>query len=196
MGERPPSRLDVGPAADPAQQATRASRARAPERAGVSKQTVYGHFGGKESLFAAVVGAVRESAAPPADPGPILDPADLHGSLVRFVERMLVRTQDPQVAALRRLVIGELGTRPELRDLWNADGPSRLLDALAAELTALTAEGVLDVPDPRLAARQVVGLWTFEGNDRSRYGVDPLTAADRREIAEGVAGLVLRAYRR
>jgi TetR/AcrR family transcriptional regulator, mexJK operon transcriptional repressor len=176
----------------------RTSMERVAERAGVSKQTVYSHFGDKEALFEAVIGAVRGSAAPkpPADPGRILDPADLHGSLVRFVEQMLARTLDPQVAALRRLVIGELGKRPRLRDLWNADGPDRLLDALAAEFEALTAQGVLAVPEPRLAARQVVGLWSFEGNDRSRYGVEPLSAADRHDIAEGVATLVLRAYGR
>jgi TetR/AcrR family transcriptional repressor of mexJK operon len=167
------------------------------ERAGVSKQTVYGHFADKDTLFRAVLDAVRTAATPVAASadGRLLDPADLHASLVRLIQAVLVRTLDPRIAALRRLVIGELGRRPELRDLWNADGPAQLLDALAAELDALDDQGVLDVPDARRAARQLIGLWAHEGNDRSRFGVDPLSDDDRHDIAEGVAEFFLRAYR-
>ena len=84
--------------------------------------------------------------------------------------------------------------RPELRDLWNADGPTQLLEALTAELGGLAAQGVLDVPDARRAARQLNGLWAHEGNDRSRFGVDPLSD-DRHDIAVDVADFFLRAHR-
>jgi AefR-like transcriptional repressor, C-terminal domain len=84
--------------------------------------------------------------------------------------------------------------RPELRDLWNADGPTQLLEALTAELGGLAAQGALDVPDAR-AARQLIGLWAHEGNDRSRFGVDPLSEDDRHDIAVDVADFFLRAHR-
>jgi TetR/AcrR family transcriptional regulator, mexJK operon transcriptional repressor len=140
---------------------------------------------------------VRDDApqAPPSTDGRFLDPDDLPGSLVRMIEAVLVRTLDPRVAALRRLVIGELGRRPELRDLWNAGGPTQLREALTAELGDLAARGVLDVPDARRAARQLIGLWAHEGNDRSRFGVDPLSDEDRHDIAVDVADLFLRAHR-
>jgi TetR/AcrR family transcriptional repressor of mexJK operon len=170
---------------------------RVAERAGVSKQTVYGHFRDKDTLFRAVLAEVRDNARPASPPteGRLLDPDDLPSSLVRTAEAVLVRILDPRVAALRRLVIGELGRRPELRDLWNADGPTQLLEALTAELGGLAAQGVLDVPDARRAARQLIGLWAHEGNDRSRFGVDPLSDGDRHDIAVDVADFFLRAHR-
>lgn len=61
---------------------------------------------------------------------------------MRLVAQMLAQSLDPQVAALHRLVIGEPGARPQLRDPWNADGPNRL----AAELADLTDVATLVLP--------------------------------------------------
>lgn len=166
--------------------------------AGVSKQTVYRHFTDKKSLFMAAVEAAREQrpGAAAEQVPPILDPADLRGSLVRFGERMLDAVLTKRVAALRRVMIGELSRIPELRDLWAAGAPTAIAMVLIRELAELTERGVLDVPDPAAAVEIYFGLLSFRGMNNTAYGVTELSGKDRRRIAESSADLFVRAYQR
>lgn len=166
--------------------------------AGVAKQTVYSHFGGKDALFREVVHAARTAGRPAGTPGRPgwVDAPDLRAALVEFGRAHLALTLAPRVAALRRLMIAELGRRPELREMWNRDGPNQLFDLLRDEFAALERAGRLRVPDPARATAQLIALLTHEGNMRSLYGVHELTDADRREVAAQAADMVLRAYRR
>lgn len=161
----------------------------------VSKQTVYSHFTDKETLFAAVVEAARRqrddpAAAPPAN----LDPADLQGSLTATGEALLAAAHKPEVAALRRIMIAELGRRPTLRDQWNSGAPNTAVTHLATELATLNAMGVVHIPSIPLAVEQFLALLGHPANNRSLYGVQPLTPSDRRDIAASAADLFVRAY--
>ncbi|TDP93970.1 TetR/AcrR family transcriptional regulator [Labedaea rhizosphaerae] len=165
--------------------------------AGVSKQTVYRHFTDKKSLFMAVVEAAREQQLRPADAvATVLDPDDLLGSLTRFGERMLTVVLSKRVAALRRVMIGELSRIPELREMWAAGAPTAIATVLITELVALTERGVLDVPDPVAAVENYFGLLSFRGMNNTAYGVTELSAKDRKRIAESAADLFVRAYSR
>lgn len=165
--------------------------------AGVAKQTVYSHFGGKEALFLEVLHAARTGGRSAPIPARLswVDAPDLHAALVEFGRSLLAITLSPRVAALRRLMISELGRRPELREIWNRGGPSQVGDLLRDEFAALDRAGRLQVPDPTRAAQALVALLTHEGNMRSLYGVQELTDDDRRDIAAHAADTVLRAYR-
>lgn len=164
--------------------------------AGVSKQTVYRHFSDKKSLFMAVVESARAAQILPADAVErVLDPDDLQGSLARFGERMLTIVLSKQVAALRRVMIGELSRIPELRDLWAAGAPTAIATQLMGEVAALTAQGVLDVADPTAAVENYFGLLSFRGMNNTAYGVSELSARDRKRIAATSAELFVRAYR-
>src|SRR4051794_11294122 len=68
--------------------------------AGVSKQTVYSHFTDKETLFLAVLTAVREAGPGPGPSlgSPWLSEHDLRGSLTRCGERLLAASMNEQVA--------------------------------------------------------------------------------------------------
>ncbi|MEV0384056.1 TetR/AcrR family transcriptional regulator C-terminal domain-containing protein [Nonomuraea sp. NPDC050643] len=55
--------------------------------------------------------------------------------------------------------------------------------------------GRLDVPDRLRAARQFVLLPAAEGRVRSPLGTQPLTDAERQEIARETAELIVRAHR-
>ncbi|MFF9476418.1 TetR/AcrR family transcriptional regulator [Streptomyces roseolus] len=127
-------------------------------RSGVSKATIYKHFGSKERLFLAVVGGVLPKTyadLEPADSALAAAP-DLRAALVRLTTdwaRILLR---PDIMSLRRLVIGEIDRFPQLGRLWCRVSHDTNNGPLVEAVTELDARGVLDVPDPELAVRQLV----------------------------------------
>ena len=122
-------------------------------RSGVSKQTIYTYFGGKEQLFLQVV--ARQSAAAfdaVQDDGGDLGAGELGDSLRRLGERQLDAVLAPRLLALRRLVISEARRFPELaRTFWDG-GPGRMIEALAQRFATLHERGLLNAPDPGTAA--------------------------------------------
>jgi AcrR family transcriptional regulator len=116
----------------------------------VSKQTVYKHFADKESLFTEIVVTTVEEIAEPVH-------REVHalqaGDDLHALARQLVRkVMQPRILQLRRLVIGEAGRFPELGRTFYEQGPGRTIAALATVFERLTAEGVLRLDDPQLAA--------------------------------------------
>lgn len=124
------------------------------ELAGVSKQTVYTHFGSKEDLFVALVTAMTTATGDDVDHD-LPDPdtaAELSDFLQRHAERQLAKVMSPRILQLRRLVIGEVARFPQLaRALW-ASGPTRAISAMAARFRRMDAAGWLHVEDPDTAA--------------------------------------------
>lgn len=163
--------------------------------AGVGKQTVYSHFGDKERLFLAVLDHMRETFDP-AHAEPIAATGDPLADLTEVAGRILDSVLSPRVAALHRLTIAELPHHPELQRMWRDETGRPDLDVqLADYLRERTREGVLDVPDPERAARQLSFLAISEGRVATLQGTEPLKPADRKRIAGEAAELIVRAYR-
>jgi TetR/AcrR family transcriptional repressor of mexJK operon len=170
-------------------------------KAGVSKQTVYNHFGDKQRLFLAVVEAARAEvdAEQSIDDDLLRSPADLRNDLVQLGKQLLRVIMDPHIAALRRLLIAEAGRHPEING--GCGGAStgaapRLVDWLTLRLVRLTVQGLLDTPDPERAAAQFVALMVYPGQQITNYGATPLTDQQMEELASAAADMFLRAYRR
>ncbi|KQX59413.1 MULTISPECIES: TetR/AcrR family transcriptional regulator [unclassified Streptomyces] len=126
---------------------------------GVSKATIYKHFGSKERLFLAVIGGVLPQTYAGLEPShaALADAPDLRAALVRLTTdwaRILLR---PDIMKLRRLVIGEIDRFPQLGRLWYRVSYEMTNGPLIEAFTALDARGTLDVPDPALAVQQLVG---------------------------------------
>ncbi|MFE9579449.1 TetR/AcrR family transcriptional regulator [Nocardia sp. NPDC006044] len=166
-------------------------------RAVVSKRTVYDYFGDKHTLLQAVVGSISQSLI--ATIRRILDDtltdrteaADLEDVLVTFSMRIAADMLDSaEYATLQRLVRAETGKLPDGGNPM-ADTPD---EALAERFAAFGAAGLLDVPDPRLAADQFLAL-TF-GVALNRFGSANAMEDTRVRplIVEGVRTF-LRAYR-
>ncbi|GAA1557889.1 TetR/AcrR family transcriptional regulator [Dactylosporangium maewongense] len=168
--------------------------------AGVSKQTIYNHFGDKERLFVAVVDEARTGADRDTelDESLLTDPAALEQDLLRLGRQFLAATLDPEVSALRRLIIAEVSHHPQLHRSCGADEPQsgpKLLGWLIQRVAVLTAQGVLSADRPDRAAAHFVSQLTYEGQQRSKYGTLALASWEIDEICADATDLFLRAYR-
>jgi AcrR family transcriptional regulator len=165
--------------------------------AGVSKQTIYNHFGGKEQLFTGAVRAVQETAVAAAVTdfaGQFTETGDLDRDLraaVRLIAQAIMRGD---VAAFRRLVITEQLRHPELMDQWTQAAPG-LEKFFAREIERQASLGTVEVDDAGLAARQLMMLVLNEAVSQSRYGLRPLSDPELTAIVNDGVGLWLRAYR-
>ncbi|MEV0584610.1 TetR/AcrR family transcriptional regulator [Nonomuraea sp. NPDC050310] len=131
--------------------------------AGVSKVTVYNHFGSKEELFTEVVGqAMGEAHTTMAELAARLAGADDVREVLLDTARALVEAgTDPARLALRNLVTGELRRFPELGRAYQHSGPARSAAALGEVLTELCARGRLDIADVEVAVVQFFSLTLY-----------------------------------
>ncbi|MFG2820053.1 TetR/AcrR family transcriptional regulator [Kitasatospora sp. NPDC048365] len=127
-------------------------------KSGVSKATIYKHFGSKERLFLAVVGGLLpRTYADLAPAGATIAAApDVRTGLVRHASELARILLRPEIMSLRRLVIGEIDRFPQLGQLWYRVTYDMNNGPLIEALTELTATGALHVPDPELAVQQLV----------------------------------------
>ncbi|SDT27793.1 TetR/AcrR family transcriptional regulator [Microlunatus soli] len=167
-------------------------------RAGVSKRTLYDYFGDKETLLQAVfegvgqslLGTIRSTLTDTMDD--VTDAAGLEPALITFSMRIATDWLDSaEYSTLQRLARTGSDRLPPPEDRPLTDAPE---EAIADRFAALDRAGLLDVPDPRLAADHFIAL-TF------RVTIDRLGSANAAEdsrvrplIVEGVRAF-LRAYR-
>lgn len=148
--------------------------------AAVSKQTVYKHFGEKrELLFAIVTDALDSAAASIRDRIAALSDSDeVESDLVSLAGDYLRAVLDERVVQLRRLVIGEANRLPELARLYYEHAPLRTLNALADAFGRLQDRGLLNTPEPSLAAEHFAFLIVGRPIDQALFDGAPRVLAD------------------
>jgi len=125
-------------------------------QAGVSKQTVYSHFGSKDELFVAVVrGKVEEYGLDALD---MPDDDDLRAGLETIGRRLLDLLLDEQVLAASRLIIGESSRHPRIAQLYFESGPARTRSSIVTYLISQTKRGNFPPADPEQAAMVFINL--------------------------------------
>jgi AcrR family transcriptional regulator len=162
-------------------------------RAGVSKQTIYNHYGSKAELVRAMCARrVDEIVAPLAAPGAIEQPAL---ALAEFGRVLLTALLTPRYTTLMRTAMVNAAAMPDVaRALYEA-GPRASRRALAAFLAAETAAGRLACPDPVEAAEFFAGMVVSSRQTAYMLGV-PLGLAEASidRIAREAAARLMRAY--
>jgi TetR/AcrR family transcriptional regulator, mexJK operon transcriptional repressor len=167
-------------------------------RAGVSKRTVYDYFGDKQTLLRAVVETAGRGMLTTIERtldetlGGVAKAAELEEALVAFAMRIATEMLgSAEYATLVRLALTDAQPRPHVDNQVIANAPE---EAVAERFAALGRAGLLEVPDPRLAADHFIAL-TFS------VALNRLGSADaardervRPLVVEGVR-VFLRAYR-
>jgi AcrR family transcriptional regulator len=155
--------------------------------AGVSKPTIYSHFGGKEQLFRASVAdsAVQQNA----EALQVIRQLDFatdgwRDSLLALGERLVGCQRSDCAIFLRRMIAAESARDPEVYRAVREQAMEPILEALAGRLAMLGNAGHLRVPDPALAARQFLALVGAEIDELTEHGTKAVPDAT---IAHAVA---------
>ena len=162
-------------------------------RAGVSKQTIYNHYGCKAELVQAMCARrVHEIVAPLEAPGAIEQPAQ---ALAAFGRVLLTALLTPRYTTLMRTAMANVATMPEVaRALYEA-GPRASRRGLATFLETETAACRLACPDPVEAAEFFAGMVISSRQTACLLGVPlGLTEANIDRIAREAATRFMRAY--
>ncbi|QWP76868.1 TetR/AcrR family transcriptional regulator [Lysobacter sp. K5869] len=163
--------------------------------AGVSKLTVYSHFGDKETLFAAAVRAHCEQHLPPqlfaAEPG-----TPLRERLSAIAAAFYEMAAAPEAIRIHRLLCTpQLAQSPLTRLFWDV-GPHRLHEEFAGLLRRRAEAGELDLDDADTAARQFFAVLKGEPYALLMLGYPLPAKAEIRAHLEASVDMFLRAYAR
>lgn len=157
-------------------------------RAGVVKQTLYHHYGSKESLFReALTGLVHVLLV---DLG--ARSGSLRDDLLRFAESFQAQAMSEQGLALHRMLVAESPRFPELArvvyETWQLAGAE-----LARMLREAMARGELRQDDPEFAADMLISLLTGTQRDLRLLGM-PVECAQRSGRTVRIIDCFLQAY--
>ena len=163
--------------------------------AGVSKATVYSHFGSKEKLFAAIIHHACKGFAVDLFPQ-VADEPDIGVALRRIassIENFLLGEGPIKVY---RIIVSEGPRFPELIEAWYNTGPLPFRAALTDFLRKATTDGKLVIPNPTLAADQLVALVKGPLYLRRLFNL-PARPEDPtpEEVVDGAVQMILNAYR-
>ncbi|MGW1835865.1 TetR/AcrR family transcriptional regulator [Streptomyces sp. NPDC002067] len=163
--------------------------------AGVSKVTIYNHFGSKEDLFTEVVGDALDQALGDSDRAMnrrLAADDDIREVLAAAARGWVEGIAQDEVLALRALIAAESHRFPQLGRAWRAQGPDRFAEPLAA---ALKSHADLDIPDMELAILQFYALVLYPHIVHSGYGERLSPDLAERLVERGV-DMFLGYYRR
>jgi TetR/AcrR family transcriptional repressor of mexJK operon len=162
--------------------------------AGVSKLTVYSHFGDKETLFAAAAKAWCEQQLPTSlfESRPEVP---LRERLLQVGRAFFAMVSAPEAIAGHRVLCSpQLAESPVSRLFWES-GPMRIQAAFAELLAKRAAAGELEVPDPARASAQFFALLKGEAHAQLVLGCCrelPRAAAEAHVVAS--VDMFLRAH--
>ena len=139
------------------------------KQAGVTKPTVYSHFGSKEALLREVtrrnssqrVAAMADTLQPTGSP---------KDDLIRFANTLLGTILSDQSRAWHRFACSAALEHPEIGDAFYQQGPARVIELLTHYLTEQKKAGLVSVANPGRAAEQLLGMLIGLELLRSRIG--------------------------
>lgn len=162
------------------------------QEAGVSKQTLYNHFGCKERLFRELV---VESVTRLGDAlRPELFKADSppEAVLKKVGRKILDIMLSPESMELHRLIQSESRRDPEISHQFYELGADRIAGMIAEYLEAQSKKRVLHVPNNRIAAEQFVTMLMGHLRLRHLLGIgSPDNARERRRYVNSAVALFL-----
>ena len=139
--------------------------------AGLSKRTLYNIYADKSALFMQIITDAIAFAEQFAHglAGEFVDitATNLPGALHDLGRRLALAILRPEIIALRRLLIGEARSFPELAEGHFDRAPDQVMAALASAFKQLSSAGLLRMEDTRRAAEQFAYLVAGAPLDRA-----------------------------
>ena len=165
------------------------------KKAGVSKPTVYNHFGNKEKLFGAIIReqchdllfSLEDSEVPSNE---------LELTLRKTAEHFLGLVMSEPILALYRVVIAEASRFPELAHVFYENGPEQTTENFAHYLCEQSEEGKLDISDYMRAAEQFFSLLSGHVHIRALLGIEPHNEAEMENHINDTVDIFLQIYKR
>lgn len=160
-------------------------------KAGVSKMTLYRHFGNKEALFAGVIRALCEQIV---DAGleRVFEQAPRQ-ALRSYAKKMIAIVFACETVELHRIVIAESRRFPKLGRLFYVTGPEKCVEVLARYLERHRRDRRLRIADPWRAAEEFLELLRGYAHLRLLLGLDKRPSErDLEARIEAAVGHVLR----
>ena len=163
------------------------------KQAGVSKQTVYNHFGCKAELIKALIARrVDRITAPLRTLEAVENPRE---ALEGFARSMLETVVGANSYTIMRVVIQGAGEMPDVAREVFESGPRSARRQLAAFLATENRLGRLAVDDPEQAAEFFAGMVLGQNQLRALLGLpSEMTQAQFEAVATEAAARFLRAY--
>ena len=155
-------------------------------RAGVSKMTVYRHFGSKESLFAGVITDLCNRIVD-EDLRAIFE-QEPERALRQYAERMIDIVFGADTVELHRIVIAESKRFPNLGRFFYACGPQVCIDVLASYFKRHRDDPRFRIADPVRTAEEFLEL--LRGYAHLRVLLKVAAQPSRHEIAARIEGAV------
>lgn len=164
------------------------------KHAGVSKQTVYSHFGSKDDLFIASI--TSKCVVHNMTEGAFVELENPEAALIDFGIHFNEMIVSPEAITVFRACVAQHETHPEVSELFYDAGPENLLGLLADYLQRIQARGEFDFGNHRHAAVRLCLMLYGEMRLKLELGLD--TAGLENEQADYVKDTIrmfLRAYR-
>jgi TetR/AcrR family transcriptional repressor of mexJK operon len=162
--------------------------------AGVSKLTVYSHFGDKDALFTATIRAKCEEMLPPelflATPK-----GSIRKQLSTIARAFFSLVTSAEAIGMHRVMSTQMAADSRLPLMFWEAGPKRVQDGFAEFLAARVAAGQLEIADVQCASSQFFCL--LKGELHARMACGCSVEIDEREIdahLRATVDMFLRAY--
>jgi TetR/AcrR family transcriptional repressor of mexJK operon len=161
--------------------------------AGVSKLTVYSHFGGKEALFIETIRCKCDGLMPSSLFEVNVD-APVRGQLLGIARAFFALMMSDGALGMHRTLVASSQQSPKLARLFWDAGPMQVQAALAEMLQKEVVARHLDIADTRRAASQFFSLLKGEHHARMLFGCGQPTTEEAEAHLEATVDMFLRAY--
>jgi AcrR family transcriptional regulator len=160
--------------------------------AGVSKQTVYSHFGSKENLFAVAVDAKCKSSGIDEEFINMDDPPAEF--LPQIARRFLKLMMSHEALRVYTVCTVSAETHPELGATFFEHGPLRTVEVLANYIVHQNQLGNLRTEDAHHAAWQFFCMLKAEAHMRLQFNLKPVKQTALESYVDSCVAMFLRAY--
>ena len=165
-------------------------------RSGGSRATLYQQFGGKEGLFAAIIGQICSDILTPLSQAEASERTP-EAVLLAFGRSFMAGLMRPEGLALYRVLIGEGEPFPELATAVYRSGPTVAAAQLATHLRRWHAENRVTIEDFDVAAKQFLEMIKGDLHFRALLRLDPTPTEEEIDLSvrSAVRLFLLGAYR-